>query len=68
MPAQPLVGVHELARLLAVQPLTVYRLVAAKRIPVVKVGRKSLRFDPDEVRAALSVEPAPADTGEVVAR
>lgn len=44
--------VKTLADKLAVQPLTVYRLIKQGKIPAVKIGR-SIRFDPDAVDAFL---------------
>lgn len=40
---EPLLTVGELAAYLKIAPVTVYRLTEARRIPVVRVGRK-LRY------------------------
>ncbi len=44
--------VRTLAERLAVQPLTIYRLVQSGKLTGFRIGR-SLRFDPDEVQAFL---------------
>jgi putative molybdopterin biosynthesis protein len=44
--------VKTLAERLAVQPLTIYRLVEKGKLPAVRIGR-SLRFDPEAVDAFL---------------
>ena len=44
--------VKTLAARLAVQPLTIYRMVDQGKLPAVKIGR-SIRFDPDVVAAFL---------------
>jgi len=53
---EPLVSVRELAQFLNVRPLTVYRAVYQKKIPVVRVSSRALRFDRAEVLAALRQE------------
>jgi len=45
--------VKKLAERLAVQPLTIYRLVEQGKLPAVRIGR-SIRFDPDAVAAFLN--------------
>lgn len=44
--------VKKLAEILAVKPLTIYRLVQKGKIPAVRIGR-SIRFDPEAVNAFL---------------
>jgi excisionase family DNA binding protein len=51
----PLVDVDVLAALLRVSTTTIYKLAAEGTIPSIRVGGKSLRFDPDDVLAALKV-------------
>lgn len=41
---EPLLKVGEVAKMLAIRPASVYRLVEAGRLPVMRVG-KLLRFD-----------------------
>jgi excisionase family DNA binding protein len=48
-----LVDVEEMASILGVSTLTIYRKVKTGDIPVVRVGRL-LRFDPEAVKAALA--------------
>ena len=45
----PLLDITALAELLGVQPRHIRRLVAERRIPIIKWGRL-IRFDPDEIR------------------
>ena len=40
--------VADLADLLAVKPVTIYRMVRRGQLPAVKIGR-SIRFSPDDV-------------------
>jgi len=44
--------VKQLAAILAVKPLTIYRMVKDGKLPAVRIGR-SVRFDPDAVAAFL---------------
>jgi excisionase family DNA binding protein len=44
--------VKALADLLAVKPITIYRMVSRGQLPAVRVG-KSIRFDPDDIAAFL---------------
>lgn len=48
-----LLTVQEMARALRVNPQTLYRLVRQGLVPAVRIGKKTLRFDPAEVRATL---------------
>jgi excisionase family DNA binding protein len=43
-----LLTVKELAELVRLSPITIYRLVEQHEIPFIRVGR-SIRFDPDAV-------------------
>jgi len=56
---QPLLTVKEVAALLRVSPQTVYKLIAAKQLPAIRVGG-TWRFDPEriELRAATTVSPS----------
>jgi len=45
--------VKTLAEKLAINPMTVYRLVGEGRLPAVKIGR-SIRFDPAAIDAFLT--------------
>jgi excisionase family DNA binding protein len=53
----PLLDVDACARFLGASRATVYRLVAEGRLPAFRL-RDRLRFDPDEIRAALREPPA----------
>ena len=50
-----LLTVQELARALKLNPQTLYRLVRQGLVPAVRIGNKTLRFDPAQVRAMLQV-------------
>ncbi len=43
-----LLTVNELAQMLNLAPITIYKLIERRELPVLKVGRV-YRFDPDEV-------------------
>ena len=51
--APALLTVQELARALKLNPQTLYRLARQGLVPAVRVGKKTLRFDPAQVRARL---------------
>ena len=44
--------VKELAALLAVKPITIYRMVERGQLPAIRIG-KSLRFDPADIETFL---------------
>ena len=44
--------VKELAALLVVQPITIYRMVDRGQFPAIRIG-KSLRFDPADIETFL---------------
>lgn len=44
--------VKDLAKILAVKPLTIYRMVERGQLPAVKIG-KSIRFKPEDINAYL---------------
>ena len=44
--------VKELAALLVVKPITIYRMVDRGQLPAIRIG-KSLRFDPADIEAFL---------------
>ncbi len=44
---------RELAAAFKLNPQTLYRLARQGMIPAIRIGKKSLRFDPFEVREAL---------------
>jgi len=51
---QNLVSANKLAKILDLPAReSVWRLVKLGRIPVVRVGPRMMRFDPEQVRAAL---------------
>lgn len=48
----------ELARALGISLGTVYKMVSARKLPVIRIGTgRALRFDLDEVKDALAKEP-----------
>lgn len=61
MPEQPLVSSFAIAKRYGVTVETVRRWVRERRIPCVRVSRRTVRFRPDEVERALkqAVEVAP---------
>jgi excisionase family DNA binding protein len=60
IPSGRLLTVDEVAQLVHLSPRTIYALVAAGRLPVVRFGRRRLRFDPQAVAEALQAGlPAP---------
>ena len=54
-----LLTAQELARVLKLNPQTLYRLVRRGVLPAIRIGKKSLRFDPAQVRIALQVQTKP---------
>ena len=50
---QKLLTVDDVAKLLQVKKLSVYKLVYEKRIPVIKISRKMLRFKPEDIEEWL---------------
>ena len=50
---KPLATKVECARFIGIKVRTLDKYVAAGRIPVIKLSQKLVRFDLDEVRAAL---------------
>jgi excisionase family DNA binding protein len=50
-----LLTAQELARALKLNPQTLYRLVRRGLLPAVRIGNKTLRFDPAQVRATLQM-------------
>lgn len=53
-PPLGLIATDELARLLQITPDTVLRWTRRGRIPCVRVGKRTLRFDADAVLVALA--------------
>ncbi|MGH9366397.1 MAG: helix-turn-helix domain-containing protein [Thermoanaerobaculia bacterium] len=53
MPLNQLLNVGEVARLLGISPHTVYSWTAKGRLPVVKVGGRTM-FDPSEIQRWLA--------------
>jgi len=53
---EKLMTVGEVAKFLGYKPKGVYLLVAEKRIPVVKISRRALRFRPSEIEAWLNAK------------
>lgn len=49
----------ELARAFKLNPQTLYRLARRGLIPSIRIGKKVLRFDPIQVRAALEARGVP---------
>ena len=54
-----LLTVQELARVLKLNPQTLYRLARRGVLPAIRIGKKSLRFDPAQVRIALQAQTTP---------
>ena len=50
-----LVRAREIAERIAVHPATIWRWAAAGVVPSIRVGR-TVRFDPDAVKAALEAQ------------
>jgi excisionase family DNA binding protein len=59
-----LLTVQELARALKLNPQTLYRLVRQGLVPAVRIGNKTLRFDPAQVRAILQVPRSPRPSSQ----
>ena len=53
---RPLLTVREVATQLTVSERTVWRLIAAQRLPIVRVGHQ-VRVDPSELELLLYAEP-----------
>jgi len=49
-----LLNYAEIAEVLGVSERTVRRMVAAKKIPVIRMSQRTLRFDKDKVLKALN--------------
>jgi excisionase family DNA binding protein len=49
-----LLNYAEIAEVLGVSERTVRRMVAAKKIPVIRMSQRTLRFDKDKVLEALN--------------
>jgi excisionase family DNA binding protein len=60
-----LVTAKELAELLSVKERTVRSWTSERRIPFVKVGRRAVRYDPQEVFEAFVEKVEPLRTPEV---
>ncbi len=54
--ALELLNVQEMASILRLNPQTLYRLARLRLIPAIRIGKKSLRFDPIQVKEALSAQ------------
>ena len=54
-----LLTAQELARVLKLNPQTLYRLARRGVIPAIRIGKKSLRFDPAQVRTVLQAQTTP---------
>lgn len=54
-----LLTAQELARVLKLNPQTLYRLARRGVLPAIRIGKKSLRFDPAQVRNALQAQTKP---------
>ncbi len=60
-----LLTVQEMARALKMNPQTLYRLVRQGLVPAVRIGKKTLRFDPARIRATLEAKaPRRASAGK----
>lgn len=54
---------RELARVLCLNEQTLYRMARRGEIPCVRIGRKAIRFDLEQVREALEQRPMGWGTG-----
>lgn len=54
--AGQMLTVQEMARALKLNPQTLYRLVRQGLVPAVRIGKKTLRFDPAQVQATLKAK------------
>ena len=54
---------EELARRFKVSPRTISVWVRSRKIPFIRFGPKTIRFDARAVAEALTVSPEPATTG-----
>jgi excisionase family DNA binding protein len=61
---QKLLGVREVAELLGLSVGSVYHLVSQKRIPVVKLSARCVRFDKVALEAWIAEMAVPADSTE----
>lgn len=52
---EPLVDAETVARYLAVDPATVYRLARRAVLPAIQVAPRVLRFRPEDVRAYVEI-------------
>ena len=59
-----LLTVHEVADLLGLSVGTVYHFVSEKRIPVLKLSARCIRFDSTAIAAWLAEMAVPADSTE----
>jgi excisionase family DNA binding protein len=57
---EKLMTISELADLLSTSKSTIYQSVYHRRIPCVKINKKTLRFDPAAIRAWLESKSRPA--------
>jgi excisionase family DNA binding protein len=57
--ALQLLTAQELARVLKLNPQTLYRLARRGVLPAIRIGKKALRFDPAQVRSALQTQTPP---------
>lgn len=51
---QTLIGVAEVGKRLGLPPRTVTRLARAGELPSVRLGERTLRFDPNDVEAFIA--------------
>ncbi len=58
-PLSSLFTAAELAKIIKLNEQTIYRFVRRGIIPAIRVGRKTLRFDLNDVRTALRQKPTP---------
>lgn len=50
MNSRRLLRIHEVAELLRMSVGSIYHLVSQKRIPVIRISTRCIRFDPEEVQ------------------
>jgi excisionase family DNA binding protein len=66
MSADQLLTVHEVAELLSLSVGSVYHLISEKRIPVVKLSARCVRFERNALEAWIASLAVPADSNKPI--
>jgi excisionase family DNA binding protein len=64
MSAESLITVHEVAKLLGLSVGSIYHLISQKRIPVVRLSARCVRFSKAALDAWITEMAVPADLAE----